>query len=283
MIRFTPSPLIDALIDIALSEDIGCGDATADALIPIGAAATMNIVAREPLVLCGQPIVERIIARFGPRHVELKWSCDEGAPLQAGGEVAVLRGELAELLVLERTMLNFLQRLSGVATLTRRYVDEIHGTSAKLVDTRKTLPGYRALDKYATRVGGAANHRAGLDGGILIKDNHLRAAGGVHAAVSQARSDAPHSLRIEVEVETEHGFDEAVEAGADVIMLDNFTPEGVRSIAEKAPANVILEASGGIGLENIREYAEAGAQIIAVGAITHSARAVDIAAEILDD
>ena len=283
MIRFTPTPLIDALIDLALSEDIGCGDATADALIPSEASARMVIEAREPLVLCGQPLIERVLRRYDAESVELTWSCAEGARLEAHSEVAVLRGRLAELLVLERTLLNFLQRLSGVASLTRRYVDAIDGTDAKLVDTRKTLPGYRALDKYATRVGGAANHRAGLDGGILIKDNHLRAAGGVASAVALARKNAPHSLRIEVEVETEAGFDAAVSAGAEVIMLDNFSPADLRTIAVRSPAGVILEASGGITLDNIRLYAEAGAQIIAVGALTHSARAVDIAAEIMDD
>ncbi len=283
MIRFTPNPLVDTLIDLALAEDIGCGDATGDALIPPDARARMTLVAREALVLCGVPVVERVIARFGATSVEIQWTSREGERLSAGAEIGQLHGLLSELLVLERTLLNFLQRMSGVATMTRSYVDALDGTGARLVDTRKTMPGYRVLDKYSTRVGGAANHRSSLDGGILIKDNHLRAAGGVAAAVETARRNAPHSLRIEVEVETQAGFDEAVAAGADVIMVDNFSPAGLREAASRVPPGVILEASGGITLVNIRDYAEAGAHIIAVGALTHSARAVDIAAEILDD
>ena len=227
MIRFTPNPLVDSLIDLALAEDIGCGDATADALIPPEARARMTLIAREALVLCGRPVVERVIGRFGATSIEVNWRCAEGETVAAGTEIGQLTGLLSELLVLERTLLNFLQRMSGVATVTRSYVDALRGTDARLVDTRKTLPGYRVLDKYSTRIGGAANHRASLDGGILIKDNHLRAAGGIEAAVKTARRNAPHSLRIEVEVETQAGFDEAVAAGADVIMVDNFSPAGL--------------------------------------------------------
>ena len=186
------------------------------------------------------------------------------------------------MLLLERTLLNFMQRLSGVATLTSQFVDRLEGTKARLVDTRKTLPGYRALDKNATRVGGASNHRSGLDGGILIKDNHLRAAGGVSKAIERARRLASHSLRIEVEVEDYEGLQQALESRADVIMLDNFTPSQIRGALELVDGNALIEASGGIGLENVREFALTGVDLIAVGAVTHSARAVDIAAEILE-
>ena len=279
--RFTATPHTDALIDLALSEDIGCGDATGDALIPFGAIAEMNLVARETLVLCGQPVVDRVIQRFGPTFVEVEWAGTDGQVLQSGERIATLRGLLSELLILERTVLNFLQRMSGVATLTRHYVDAIKETDTRLVDTRKTLPAYRSLDKYATRVGGAANHRVSLDGGILIKENHLVATGGIEAAIASARQQSSHSLRIEVEVENESEFEQALRANADVIMLDNFSPDDVRKAVLMADGKAVLEASGGITLDNIAAYADTGVNLIAVGAITHSATAVDIAAEVI--
>ena len=281
MIRFTPTPHVDTLIDLALAEDIGCGDATADALIPIGQMATMNLVARENIVVCGQPIVDRVLMRFGPLAMNIEWNEADGAEVDAGTVLARVSGLLSEMLILERTILNFLQRMSGVATHTRRYVDAIAGTNARLVDTRKTLPGYRTLDKYATRVGGASNHRASLDGGVLIKDNHLEAAGGVEGAIEKARTHASHSLRIEIEVETMDDFHRAIRSGADVIMLDNFSPAQLREAAQFDRKGALLEASGGITLDNIREYAEAGADLIAVGALTHSAPSVDIAGDIV--
>ena len=282
LIRFTPTPQLDALIDLALAEDIGCGDATGDALIPLGTTARMEFVAREPLVLCGQPVVERVMHRYGPLSLRITWTMSEGESVPAGCRIGMMEGLLSEMLLLERTLLNFMQRLSGVATLTRQFADRLSGTPARLVDTRKTLPGYRALDKYATRVGGASNHRSGLDGGILIKDNHLRAAGGVAAAIERARRMASHALRIEVEVEDLDGLQAAVDSGADVIMLDNFTPHQIRDALAIVDGNALIEASGGIGLENIRDYALTGVDLIAVGALTHSARAVDIAAEIFE-
>ena len=282
-IRFTPSPHLDTLIDIALSEDIGCGDATTDALIPLGQQATMAIVAREALIMCGQPVAERLIHRFGVSYATLSWSVPEGSRVAAGTELGQFSGLLSELLVLERTILNFLQRLSGVATHTNRFVRQLDGCSSRLVDTRKTLPGYRSLDKYATRVGGAVNHRASLDGGVLIKDNHLRAAGGIGPAIEKARKHASHSLRIEVEVEDEAGLHAALAAGADVIMLDNFSPEMVFAAVKLNAGRAILEASGGITLDNIHDYGETGVNLIAVGSLTHSAQAVDIAAEVLND
>jgi nicotinate-nucleotide pyrophosphorylase (carboxylating) len=281
--RFTPTPQVDTLIDLALSEDIGCGDATSDALIPIGALAKMSLVCREDIVLCGVPVVMRVIQRFGPMHVHVDWAAEDGQRLVAGSIIGTMRGLLSEMLILERTLLNFLQRMSGVSTLTRRYVDAIAGTHARLVDTRKTLPGYRTLDKYATRIGGATNHRSSLDGGVLIKDNHLRAAGGIVQAIETARRHVSHALRIEVEVETMAGLSAAISAGADVIMLDNFRPEQVHEAVLVANGRVILEASGGIVLSNVRQFAETGIDLIAIGALTHSAQAVDIAAEVVYD
>lgn len=280
MATFTPNPRIDALLDLALAEDIGCGDYTTAATIPAGAAGRVELLAREPLVFCGAPVVDRLLWRYGPKPPEVRWEVAEGTRAGAGTVLGRLEGNLRDLLTLERTALNLLQRLSGVATLTRRYVDAVAGTRARIVDTRKTMPGHRALDKYATQVGGATNHRTALDGGILIKDNHLEAAGGVGAAVRAARAVAPHALRVEVEVEDLAGLDEALAAGADIVMLDNFSPGQARIAVERAAGRALLEASGGVNLDTVRGFAEAGVDLISVGALTHSARAVDIAAEI---
>jgi len=280
MTVFTPTPHVDALIDLAFAEDIGVGDVTGEALIPPTATAEMILLAKSELIFCGAPIVDRLLWRYGPMAPMAKWAVEEGARVPAGTVVGRLKGLLSHMLIVERSVLNFMQRLSGVATHTRRYVERVEGTAAHIVDTRKTLPGYRALDKYATRVGGARNHRSALDGGILIKDNHLAAAGGVEAAVSKARAVATHALRVEVEVETLEGLDAALAAGADVVMLDNFSPDQVRVAVKRAGERAIIEASGGITLDTVRDFAEAGVDIIAVGALTHSAPAVDISAEI---
>jgi nicotinate-nucleotide pyrophosphorylase (carboxylating) len=280
MATFTPTPAIDALLDLALAEDLGTGDVTTAATVPPDARGVAQIEARQRLVLCGAPVVERLFARFGPGAPSLEWRAREGDLVPAGTVVGHLGGSLATILALERTFLNLLQRLSGVATLARTYVDAVAGTGARIVDTRKTLPGWRALDKYAVRVGGATNHRATLDGGVLIKDNHLAVAGGVTAAVRAAKARAPHGLRIEVEVEDLAGLDAALDAGADAVLLDNFTPDGVREAVQRAAGRAVLEASGGITLANVRAYAEAGAHVISVGALTHSAPAADLALEI---
>ena len=278
---FTPTPHLDVLLDLILAEDIGCGDATSEALIPVEASGRVEIIAREPLVLCGIPVVERLLWRYGPMAPDLRWVKKDGDRIKGGTVIGYMSGRMHDVLIVERPLLNLLQRMSGVATLTRAYVVKIAGTDARIVDTRKTMPGYRTLDKYSTRVGGAGNHRAALDGGILIKDNHLRAAGGITAAIKSARAKAPHSLRIEIEVETFEGLDEALAAEADVIMLDNFVPKDVEAAVARAAGRAIIEASGGINLETVRAFAETGVDLIAVGALTHSATAVDIAAEVI--
>lgn len=279
MHRLTPTPHLDALLDLALAEDIGCGDATG-ALIPPDARAVFEIQAREALIFCGAPVADRLLWRYGPGAPRSAWRVAEGQRVDRGTILGTLEGDVQTLLIIERPLLNLLQRMSGVATLTRRYVDQVAGTGARVIDTRKTIPGWRLLDKYATRIGGAGNHRAALDGGILIKDNHLQAAGGITAAISKARAAAPHSLRIEIEVEDLAGLDEAVAAGADVVLIDNFSPAQAKAAVERHGDRVIIEASGGITLETIRAFAEAGVHLIAVGALTHSATAVDIAAEV---
>lgn len=280
MHQLTPTPHLDALLDLALAEDIGCGDATGAALIPADAQAVFEIQARQDLVFCGAPAADRLLWRYGPGAPTSAWRVGEGQVVTQGTVLGTLSGDVRTLLIVERPLLNLLQRMSGVATLTRRYVDAVRGTGARVIDTRKTLPGWRMLDKYATRVGGAGNHRAALDGGVLIKDNHLKAAGGIAAAVSKARAAAPHSLRIEIEVEDLAGLDEAVQAGADVVLIDNFSPEQARVAVARHGKAAIIEASGGITLDTIRAFAEAGVHLIAVGALTHSATAVDIAAEV---
>lgn len=280
MSRFQPTPAVDALLDLALAEDLGTGDVTTAAVVPPDAPGTARIEARQALVFCGAPVADRLLWRYGPGAPTATWAVAEGAAVEAGTVVGHLQGRLVDVLTLERTLLNLLQRLSGVATLTRRYVDAVRGTPARVVDTRKTLPGWRALDKYATRTGGAANHRAALDGGVLVKDNHLAAAGGVAAAVRAARERAPHALRVEVEVEDLAGVDAALAAGADVILLDNFDPPGIREAVRRIRGRALVEASGGVTLETIRAVAEAGPDLISVGALTHSAPAADLAIEI---
>ncbi len=280
MTSFTPTPALDALLDLALTEDVGTGDVTTDATVPPDLQGVAHIEARQRLVLCGAPVVDRLLARRGAGAPAVEWLARDGDLVEKGSVVARLQGRFADILTLERTVLNLLQRMSGVATGTRAYVDAVAGTRARIVDTRKTLPGWRLLDKYAVRVGGGTNHRAALDGGVLIKDNHLAVAGGVTAAVAAARRHAPHVLRIEVEVEDEAGLDAALAAGADVVMLDNFGPDGVRRAVERTAGRAVLEASGGITLANVRAFAEAGVDVISVGALTHSAPAADLAIEI---
>lgn len=284
MIRLTPTPHIDALIDLAFAEDIGVGDVTTEALIPPGHIVEAEIIARRPLVLCGAPLAERLLWRYGPEAPSVTWAAPDGAAVEAGAVVGRLSGALDHTLVVERPLLNFMQRMSAVATLTRRFVQATAGTSAQIVCTRKTLPGWRALDKYAVRIGGGRNHRGSLDSGILIKDNHLAAAGGIAAAVRQAKAVAPHPLRVEVEVEDFEGLEIALEAGADVILIDNFTPAQAAKaveIARAAKTQALIEASGGVDLETVAAFAQAGVDLIAIGALTHSAQAVDLSIEVV--
>jgi nicotinate-nucleotide pyrophosphorylase (carboxylating) len=266
------------LVDLALEEDLGRGDVTTAATIAPGTAWAGTVSTREPVVVAGVPLLAVVFERFGAR-IEVKPVAQEGERVAAGRDVVRLRGDAAALLGAERTILNFLQRLSGVATLTRRFVDAVAGTGATIVDTRKTTPGWRLLDKYAVRTGGGANHRFGLDDGILIKDNHVTAAGGVRAAVERARAHAPHLLRVEVECDTLGQVDEAIDAGADVILLDNMSLDEMRravaAIRSRAP-RVVVEASGGMALDRVRAVAATGVELISVGALTHSAPAVDL-------
>jgi nicotinate-nucleotide pyrophosphorylase (carboxylating) len=266
------------LLDLALSEDLGAGDVTSSALIPQRAQATARVEARQALRLCGVPVVEEVFAGVDP---DLEFSSEEpeGADVEAGPLLRV-RGSLRSILAAERTALNFLGRLCGIATLTRRYVEAVGELPCRVVDTRKTLPGWRALDKYATSVGGAENHRFGLYDALLLKDNHLAFAGGAAAAFRVAREHAPSHLRIQVEVESEADAASAVAAGADWLLLDNCPIDVLSSVAARFGDRVLLEASGGITLETVREVAATGVHRVSVGALTHSAPAADVALEL---
>ena len=267
-------PSVGALLALALAEDIGQGDRTSEALIPAGTLARGRVRAKERLVVCGLPLLERVFGRLGKVAVEI--AAREGTQAAPGEVLATIEGEARTLLAGERVALNILQHLCGIATLTRAYVDRTAGTPLVVRDTRKTLPGMRALAKYAVRTGGGVNHRLGLDDAILIKDNHLALGGGdVAAAVRAARAASP-ALPIEVECRTLAEVARAVPARPDLILLDNMTPEDIVSAVRTVAGRVPLEVSGGVTLENIPAIATLGVQLVAVGALTHSAPAVDL-------
>jgi nicotinate-nucleotide pyrophosphorylase (carboxylating) len=261
-----------------LAEDVGRGDVTSQLVVPASAQAKGQFVARESMILAGLPFVAAVFAQLGP-VVVVGWRAD-GDRIEAREIIAQATGPARPLLTGERVALNLLQHLSGVATLTRRYVDAIAGTRARIVDTRKTLPGLRALQKYAVTVGGGSNHRFCLDDGIMIKDNHIAAAGGLRAAILAAQAARPHLLRIEVEVDNLAQYEEVLALGVDVVLLDNMShtqvAEAVAMRERASGPKPLLEASGGVNLDTVRGYAEAGVDLISVGALTHSATGVDI-------
>ena len=262
-----------------LKEDIGHGDVTTEAVVDPHTRGVARIEAREPFVVAGLDIAR---ACFELLDESLAWTTEapDGSRVGTKDVLARVEGALGPILTAERTALNLLQRLSAVATLTARFVETIAGTRSQIIDTRKTTPGLRLLEKAAVRVGGGGNHRFGLDDGILIKDNHIRAAGGVSEAVKRARNAAPHGLVVEVEVTTLEELDEALEAGAQAILLDNMDPATVKRAVERVGGEAVLEASGGMDLDNVRSYAETGVDLISIGALTHSAGSVDISLEV---
>ena len=279
-ITLDPEIIYEA-VNHALDEDLGRGDITSRSVIRSGVRARGSFLAKQDFILAGLEVAEAAFNAFDP-EMQIESSATDGDQIQAGKSFARLLGEAQELLAAERVALNFLQRLSGIATLTRRFVDVIEGTSARIVDTRKTTPGLRMLEKYAVTAGGGRNHRLGLDDGILIKDNHLALGGGITEAVRRARDSAGHLHKIEVEVSNLEEVREALAANADVLLLDDMTPEQVRQAVEVVKASnesgrqTLTEASGMINIDNVRAYAEAGVDLISIGAITHSAPAVDI-------
>ena len=261
----------------ALAEDVGEGDVTTDATVAEDALGTADIVLREPGVVCGLGVVEAVFRALDP-ELRFERLVDEGATVTGSNPVARVSGPERAILTGERTALNFLGRLSGIATLTRRYVDAVSGTGAAILDTRKTTPGMRVLEKHAVATGGGRNHRFGLDDGVLVKDNHLRAAGSVAAAVECVRAATP--LPVEVECDTLDQVSEALDAGVDAILLDNMSLAELRAAVALAKGRARLEASGGVTLDTVLAIAETGVDEISVGALTHSARSLDVSLEL---
>ncbi|RLB17254.1 MAG: carboxylating nicotinate-nucleotide diphosphorylase [Deltaproteobacteria bacterium] len=271
---------IDKIIDTALDEDVGSGDITTSAIIVPSLKGKAQLLAREELLLAGIDVFSSVFSRLDPEIV-VECTYHDGDVIPKGSNIGTVTGSMRGILSGERTALNFLQRLSGIATLTRQYVEKTDPSTIRVIDTRKTTPGLRILEKYAVRVGGGFNHRFGLFDGILIKDNHIAAAGCISEAVKKVKATVPHTLKIEIEVEDIKGLEEAIEAGADAILLDNMPVKEMKEAVSIARGRVLLEASGGITLEKIEEISKTGVNLISVGAITHSARSVDISLEVM--
>jgi nicotinate-nucleotide pyrophosphorylase (carboxylating) len=274
-------PAVRRLIELALDEDLGRGDVTSSVTLgPGGPRVIAEMNAREPIVVFGLDVAVAVFSFVEP-EIELELHVRDGARAPRGAVLLTATGPAHAVLAAERTALNFVQRLSGVATLSKRYADAVAGTKARVVDTRKTTPGFRVLEKAAVLAGGCGNHRFDLGSGVLIKDNHIAACGSVRAAVEAARARAPHPLRVEVEVTNLGELDEALAAGAEIVLLDNMTPSQVEVAAARAHSRgAVVEVSGGITLATILDYARAGADLISVGALTHSAPAVDIGLDV---
>jgi nicotinate-nucleotide pyrophosphorylase (carboxylating) len=276
MIEALPDLLIEPIVRAALAEDLGrAGDITSAACIDAGASFSASFAARKAGVLAGLGCARLAIRALDPAAT-FEPTAEDGARLAPGVAIARVRAKARALLSAERVALNLVGRLSGVATLTRAYVDAVAGTGAAITDTRKTTPGLRALEKYAVRCGGGVNHRFGLDDAILIKDNHVAACGGVGAAIRRARASAGHLVKIEAEVDSLAQLDAALAEAPDVIMLDNFSLADLTAAVARAKGRVVLEASGGVTLESVRAIADTGVDVISVGALTHSAPALDI-------
>lgn len=272
-----------ASISEFLAEDIGRGDITTQSTVPPDVRGQGSFLAKEDLVVCGLAVAEAVFFSLDEENPEIDANVQDGDEVISGTVFGTLKGYADVLLTGERVALNLLQRMSGVATETRKYVKAVEGTGAQIVDTRKTTPGLRMIEKYAVTVGGAKNHRFGLDDGVLIKDNHIALAGGITEAVVAAKKMVGHLHKIEVEISNWAQLREAVTAGADIVMLDNQSPEESEKLVEMARnlnPNVIIEASGGMNLDTVRGFAEAGVDLISVGRLTHSAKAVDISFKI---
>ncbi len=269
------SLILDPILRRALVEDIGTGDVTTMATVAPGTQASAELVAKEDFVLAGISVARRVFELLDP-GTAFEGLKEDGESVKRGEVIAWIKGDAAVLLQGERVALNLLQRMCGVATLTASFVREIKGTGAVIVDTRKTTPGLRVLEKYAVRMGGGGNHRMALYDAVLIKENHVAAAGGITAAVSRARQKIPHTMKIEVEVRDREEVAEALEVGADILLLDNMSLEELSEAVEMIGDRAVTEASGGVNLETVRGIAETGVRLISVGALTHSCRAADI-------
>lgn len=267
--------LVDEIILRALREDMPMGDLTTDSTIPESQEAAARIVAKEKGVVAGLPVFMRVFTLLDA-HASFNVLVEEGAVVEAGTVLVTFGGNARALLKAERTALNLLQRMSGIATMTHAFVEAFAGTKTRIVDTRKTVPGLRYLDKYAVRAGGGTNHRYCLSDGVLIKDNHIKASGGITAAVRRARAVAPHTIRIEVETESLAMVREALAAGADIIMLDNMTDAMMSEAVALVAGQALTEASGNVTLDRAAQIAGTGVDLVSSGALTHSVRAMDI-------
>ncbi len=291
--EFFISPAIKTLIDLALQEDIPNGDITTMFTTKKDTNVSGYVVAKEELVFCGLPLIRAIFEKITSKNiiiteknssdyqktdleVKIIQLAEEGELLQKGEIAFRFDGDARAILMAERTILNFLQRLSGIATMTRKYVQELEGTKIKIVDTRKTAPGFRALDKYAVRVGGGYNHRMGLSDGVLIKENHIIAAGSITKAIESVRKNAPHTSKIEVETTTIKEVEEALKSGADIIMLDNMSIEMMREAIVLINKKALIEVSGNVTIERLSKLRELDIDFISTGAITHSIKAADL-------
>lgn len=268
--------LIDPLLLLALTEDIGTGDVTSQAVVPESATAKANIVARQDLVVCGIPVVARLLALYRAQ-VQLEAQQVEGKHIRQGEVIATLSGNAQTLLTVERVVLNLLQRMSGVATLTAQFVEAVKGTSAKMLDTRKTIPGWRLLDKHAVRIGGGANHRTGLYDAIMIKDNHIAYAGGIVPAIQKALAGNTAKLPLIVECDTLEQVEQVLNYPVTRLLLDNMDIDTLKKAVLLVAGKMQTEASGGVNLQTVRNIAETGVDFISVGQLTHSAKAADIA------
>lgn len=266
---------IQRIIETALQEDIGLGDITTEVTVAPETMARAELVAKEDFVLSGIDVAGRVFQTVNSA-VDFEKLLQDGCKVRKGEVLAWLRGPAASLLQGERVALNLMQRMSAIASLTSRYVAAVAGTKAVIVDTRKTVPGLRVLDKYSVRMGGGRNHRIGLFDGVLIKENHVAAAGGIGAAIERARQKLPHTLKIEIETRNFDEVEQALAAGADIIMLDNMSFAEMRQAVELIAERALIEASGGVNLETVADIAATGVDIISVGALTHSIKAADI-------
>ena len=278
-----PKEDVDNIIDLALAEDISHGDVTSEALIPPELQGKASILVKAKGIIAGGEVAKRVFLRVDP-SLEVELLIKDGTKVQPGDILAAISGKVTSILKAERVALNFLQRLSGIASQTAQYVAKTQGFAVNITDTRKTTPGIRLLEKYAVRMGGGQNHRLHLGDGVLIKDNHLvvlRALGmSLKDIVAKAKQNAPQGLTVEVEVNTVQEALDAAEAGVDIIMLDNMNPDEMRRVVGLLPSQVKTEASGGITLDNVQAAAKAGVNIISIGALTHSAKALDMSLEL---
>jgi nicotinate-nucleotide pyrophosphorylase (carboxylating) len=272
--------LLDEVVERALAEDLSGGDVTSAAAVAVDERAIARAVAHSPLVVCGGNVFARAFYRVDP-GLRVEERVADGSRAEPGDVLWIAEGSARAILMAERTALNFAQRMSGVATLTRAFVDAVPvGSKLRIADTRKTTPGLRFLERYAVRIGGGYNHRDCLGSAVLLKDNHIVAAGGIRAAIERARAHAPHTSRIEIEVESLAQLDEALAAGAEIVMLDNFDSASLKEAVTKTRGRAIVEVSGGLTLTRVKELADLGVDVASVGALTHSAPAADIGLDI---